>query len=180
MNRNTLRHAVRVLAAVMCVLLISSCGYHLTPVGGLVPQGTKSIAIPVFLNGTLEPSIDIEVTHAVVEEFMSDGRLHVVGTGEADIILLGKITKFEVVPVVYTKESYAQSYNVVMGISLTVEDAKTRAVLLQDKGLGTVFVSNYAVSIGDIKTTKMNKSSAIKNASRDMASSIRSRILEGF
>lgn len=167
-------------AGALILVLSLACGYKFTPVGGVVPQGTKTIAIPVFLNGTLEPSIDIEATRAVVEEFMSDGRLHVVGTDVADIILHGKITKFEVAPASYTVDYYVQSYNVVIGVALTVEDARNRSILLQDKGLGTVFNSNYAVSIGDVKSTKIAKGTALKNASRDLASSIRSRILEGF
>lgn len=160
--------------------LVPSCGYHFTPVGGVVPQGAKTIAIPVFINDTYEPFVDIEVTKAVVEEFLTDGRLQVVSHEAADLVMRGRVTKFELTPTTYTVDSHVQSYNVAIGVSLSIEDAKTQKVLLQDKGLGSVFISSYAVTIGDITATKIAKDTAVKNACKDVASTIRSRVLEGF
>lgn len=170
---------VKVILIISC-LIASSCGYHFTPVGGIVPEGAKTIAIPVFINGTMEPYIDLEVTKAVVEEFLTDGRLKVVSIEAADVILKGRVTKFEVTPASYTADSYVQSYNVSIGVSLTFEDVRTGKVLLQDQGLGTVFISGYAVTIGNISATKIAKDAAIKNASKNLASTVRSRVLEGF
>jgi hypothetical protein len=61
-----------------------------------------------------------------------------------------------------------------------LEDSRTGKALLQDEGLGSVFVSTYATTIGDITATKIAKDAAIKNAGKSLASSIRSRVLEGF
>ncbi len=164
----------------LSALVISSCGYHFTPVGGIVPENAKTIAIPVFINGTYEPFIDTEVTRAVVDEFLADGRLQVVSLEGADIVLKGTVTKFEITPTSYTVDTYVQSYNVSIGVSITIEDAKARKVLLQDTGVGSVFNSGYAVSVGDITKTKIVKETAIKNACKDLASTLRSRVLEGF
>jgi outer membrane lipopolysaccharide assembly protein LptE/RlpB len=162
------------------LLLLTACGYHFTPVGGIVPENAKTIAIPVFINGTYEPFIDTEVTRAVVDEFLADGRLQVVGLEAADIVLKGTVTRFEITPTSYTADTYVQSYNVSIGVSITIEDAKARKVLLQDTGVGSVFNSGYAVSVGDITQTKIAKDTAVKNACRDLASTLRSRVLEGF
>jgi curli biogenesis system outer membrane secretion channel CsgG len=145
-----------------------------------VPEGAKTIAVPVFINGTMEPYIDVEVTKAVVEEFLTDGRLKVAGMEGADLVLKGRVTKFEATPASYTADSYVQSYTISISVSLTLEDSRTGKVLLQDQGLGSVFVSGYAVTIGDITATKIAKDGAIKNASKSLASNIRSRVLEGF
>ncbi len=161
-------------------MVLASCGYHFTPVGGIVPEGAKTIAIPVFFNGTMEPNIDIEVTKAVVDEFLTDGRLKVVSRESADLVLTGRVTRFEITPASYTAESYVQSYNVSIGVSLTFVDARTGKALLQDQGVGSVFISGYAVTIGDISATKIAKDAAIKNASKSLASTVRSRVLEGF
>ncbi|MDA8422540.1 MAG: LptE family protein [Nitrospiraceae bacterium] len=159
---------------------VPSCGYHFSSVDGVVPQGAKSIAIPVFINGTMEPYVDVEVTKAVVEEFLTDGRLKVVSVENADLVLRGRVTKFEMAPLSYTAASYVQSYNVTIGISLSLVDNKTQKVLLQDVGLGSVFNSIYAVAIGDISQTKIAKDGAMKKACKDLASSLRSRVLDGF
>jgi lipopolysaccharide assembly LptE-like protein len=169
----------------MLGLMTSSCGYHFTPVGGIVPPTAKTIAIPVFVNNTMEPYVDVEVTKAVVDEFLSDGRLAVVSIESADLILRGKVTRFELTPASYTADSHVQSYNVSIGVSLTIEDAKTQKVLLKDEGVGSVFISSYTVAISpasivDITSTKIAKDAAVKNACKNLASTVRSKVLEGF
>jgi lipopolysaccharide assembly LptE-like protein len=158
----------------------SSCGYHFTPVGGIVPPDAKTIAIPVFINGTLEPYVDVEVTKAVVDEFLADGRLAVVNIDAADLVLRGRVTKFELTPASYTADSHVQSYNVSIGVNLSIEDVRTQKELLKDQGVGSVFISGYTVFIGDITSTKIGKDAAIKNACKNLASTVRSRVLEGF
>jgi hypothetical protein len=169
---------------IICILVLgllpSSCGYHFTPVGGIVPPSAKTIAIPVFINGTMEPYVDVEVTKAVVEEFLADGRLAVVSVETADLVLKGRVTRFELTPASYTADSHVQSYNVSIGVNLTIEDTRTQKELLKDEGVGSVFISGYAVTIGDITATKIAKDAAIKNACKTLASTVRSKVLEGF
>ena len=80
-------------------MLLSSCGYRFASVGGIVPEDARTIAIPAFINGTAEPYVDVEVTKAVVDEFLTDGRLKVVSAETADLVLQGKVTKFDLTPV---------------------------------------------------------------------------------
>jgi len=169
-------------------MLLSSCGYGFTHVGGIVPEDTKTIAIPTFINGTTEPYVDVEVTKAVVNEFLTDGRLKVVSAETADLVLTGKVTKFEVIPAAYTTDNYVSSYQVIMGISVSVEDMRTHKYILQDSSVGSIFNAGYPVTLStstgvstvDITATKIAKESALKSTSRDVASSLRSRLLEGF
>lgn len=174
-NRN-----VRLIVSIALVVLVSSCGYRFAPAGGIVPQGAKTIAVAVFLNGTYEPFADTEVTKAVVDEFLTDGRLKVVSLEGADLILRGKVTKFEVSALSFTADSHVQQYRTTLSVDVSVEEGKSRKLLWQEKGLSTIFVSSYTVTLGDITATKTAKETAIRDASRDLASSIRSRVLEGF
>jgi hypothetical protein len=162
------------------LLLLSSCGYGFTSVGGIVPRDTKTIAIPAFVNDTAEPLVDVEMTKAVVKEFLTDGRLKVVSAETADLVLKGKVTKFEMIPAAYTVDNYVQAYRVYIGLNVTVEDVKTHKIILQDTGIGSVFNATYGVSIGDITTTKIAKEAALQSASKDVASTVRSRLLDGF
>ncbi len=169
-----------VIFAVFAALFVSSCGYRATPVGGIVPEKAKTIAIPVFINGTNEPYVDVEVTKAVVEEFLTDGRLQVVSLEAADVVMRGRVVRFDLIPLSYTLDSYVQQYQVNISVNVSIEEAKTQKILWQERGLSTIFVSSYPVSIGDITATKIAKDGAIKNASKDIASTLRSRVLEGF
>jgi hypothetical protein len=145
-----------------------------------VPEGVSTISVPVFFNATNEPYVDVEVTQAVVEEFLTDGRLKVVSLEEANLALHGKITKYEVVPLSYNPQSYVQQYRVRLVVDASLEDLRSKKVLWQEKGIESNFISDYPVTIGDIRATRVAKDAAIKKASQDIAWTLRSRVLEGF
>jgi Lipopolysaccharide-assembly len=172
----------KMIAALLLTLiaLLSACGYRFTPVGGIIPEGARTIAILAFINDTNEPYVDVEVTKAVADEFLADGRLKVTGPEAADLVLKGSVIKFDLTPSGYSADNYVQSYTVSIGVNVSLEDAKTHKLIWQEKGLGSVFVSSYSVALGDITTTKIAKEAALTSASRDVASTIRSRVLEGF
>jgi outer membrane lipopolysaccharide assembly protein LptE/RlpB len=169
-----------VLILLFPLLLTASCGYHLSGTGSLVPQGVRSIAIPAFINNTNEPYVDVEITKAVVNEFIADGRLQVKDVEVAELALRGVVKTFELVALSYTPESYVQQYKVRLVVDAVLEDLRDQKTLWQEKGIETVFISDYPVSIGDIRVTKIAKDAAIKRASQDIAWTLRSRVLEGF
>ncbi len=169
-----------VLVLLALLLLLSSCGYRFTPVGGIVPEDARTIAILAFVNSTHEPYVDVEVTKAVVDEFNADGRLKVVSSESADLVLKGSVTKYDLTPSGYTTDNYVQSYTVSIGVNVSVEDMKSQKIIWQETGLGSVFVTSFSVTLGDITATKIAKNTALRNVSRDVASTLRSRLLEGF
>ena len=188
-------NSIRSIALLAAFLFASSCGYHLSGTGGLVPEGARLIAVPVFINGTNEPYVDVEVTRAVVQEFLTDGRLKIVGPEEAELVLHGKVTKYEAQPLSFTANARIQQYRVRLTVEARLEDLRTKKVLWQQKGINSLFISDYSVAydivtdpttsapIGEaanISQTKISKESAIQKASRDIAWTIRSLVLEGF
>lgn len=170
----------RFIVPLVWVLLISSCGYHFSGTGAIVPEGVKTISVPVFFNATNEPYVDVEVTRAVVEEFMTDGRLKVASLEEAELALRGRIMKYEVIALSYTAESYVQQYRVHMVVEASLEDLRAKKILWQERGIESSLISDYAVTLGDVRSTRVAKDAAIKKASQDIAWTLRSRVLEGF
>ena len=73
-----------------------------------------------------------------------------------------------------------QAYNVSITVSISVEDTKTQKLILQDVALTDYFTSTYTVAIGDISQTKIAKEAAVQSACQDIASTVRSRVLDGF
>jgi hypothetical protein len=141
--------------------------------------------VPSFLNNTNEPYIDVDLTAAVVKEFITDGRLRVVDVAEADLVLRGRVVKYEANPISYTPSSFAQQYRIRMVVDASLEDLRTKKVLWKENGIEAVFLSDYPVSYPspervDITMTKIAKEAAIKKASQDIAWTLRSRVLEGF
>jgi outer membrane lipopolysaccharide assembly protein LptE/RlpB len=168
-----------VVLAMLCVA-ISSCGYHLSGKGSLVPEGAKTIAVPAFINNTNEPYVDLELTKAVVDEFIADGRLRIVDVEVADLALRGAVVKYEVTALSFTADSFVQQYRVRIVVNASLEDLKAKKTLWQENSIEAVFISDYPVTIGNITATKIAKESAIKKAGQDIAWTLRSRVLEGF
>jgi len=158
----------------------SSCGYRLSGTGLLVPEGTKTIAVPGFINDTNEPYVDLEVTKAVTDEFIADGRLRVVDVEGADLVLRGRVVKYDVTALSYTATNYVQQYRVRLVVDVSLDDLRSKKTLWREAGIEAVFIADYSVTIGDITTTKTAKESSIKKTSQDIAWTLRSRVLEGF
>ncbi|MFQ6067250.1 MAG: LptE family protein, partial [bacterium] len=54
----------------------------------------SKIAIPIFSNQTFKYGLEQTLTDSIINEFISDGRLHVVGPNEADVVLSGEIVSY--------------------------------------------------------------------------------------
>mgnify|MGYP001586375907 FL=1 len=167
---------------ILAILLMamSSCGYRLSGKGSLVPEGAKTIAVPAFINNTNEPYVDLEVTKAVVDEFIADGRLRIVDVEAADLALRGTVVKYEVAALSFTANAFVQQYKVRIVVNATLEDLRAKKTLWRENNIEAVFISDYPVTIGDIRVTKIAKESALKKAGQDIAWTLRSRVLEGF
>lgn len=74
----------------LSIISLSGCSYKLVPFS---PVSSK-IAIPIFSNQTFKYGLEQTLTSAVINEFISDGRLQVVGEKEADVILNGEIVRY--------------------------------------------------------------------------------------
>jgi len=77
------------LLPVLVMCLTSCAGYQL---GGAKPQhlsGVTKIAIPAFVNNTLEPRLGSLVTNAVIKQIQSDGSYQVVSRDQAEAVLEG-------------------------------------------------------------------------------------------
>lgn len=162
------------------LVLVSSCGYRVSGTGFLIPEGTKTIAVPGFINNTNEPYVDLELTKAVSDEFIADGRLRVADVESADLVLRGKVVKYEVTALSFTADTFVQQYRVRLVVDASLEDLRSKKILWKENGIEAVFISDYKVTIGDITATKIAKEVAIKKASQDIAWTLRSRVLEGF
>jgi outer membrane lipopolysaccharide assembly protein LptE/RlpB len=175
-----MRNKIMISVLFASLAVASACGYRLSGTGLLVPEGTTTIAVPGFINNTNEPYVDVDVTKAVTDEFIADGRLRVVDVETADIVLRGKVVKYEVAALSYTADSFAQQYQVRLVVDASLDDLRSKKTLWKENGIEAVFISDYKVTIGDITATKIAKEVAIKKASQDIAWTLRSRVLEGF
>lgn len=79
---------------VCCGLLACGCaGYRLGPTNGEV-AGAKSLRVNLFRNETLEPRLTEAVGTALRRTLQQDGTYRLSTSGEADIVVDGRITRY--------------------------------------------------------------------------------------
>lgn len=78
----------------LALLILSGCGYS---TGYRMPEGVRTVAVPLFRNETfpLRRDVEVEVTRALKQELERRTELRVVADGEsADAILEGIVLEF--------------------------------------------------------------------------------------
>jgi hypothetical protein len=113
-------------------LALGGCGYSFR---GNLPPHIRTVAVPVFVNRTQEPALENTITAAVVNAFVSSGRLRVVPLAQADSVLQGEITGYSLVPLAFDRNINIQEYRLVVTLNLLFRDARQGGVLWRQDGL---------------------------------------------
>ncbi len=126
-SRATRRPHDLLLAIGVCVsLLLTSCTYSFS--GASVPSHINTIAVSTFRNDTLQPSLDQDVTNALIDLFANDSRLNLGTPGQSDAVVEGTITRYDhsVFGLSGTGDSslgaQAEEYRVTLQAAVTVKD----------------------------------------------------------
>ena len=122
----------RVLLLLLLAVLLGGCGYT---VHGTLPSHINTVAVPIFRNRTTEPAIESLITRAVVEAFSTNGRLKVVGSGQADAILDGEITNYNVSSIAFDRDANVRQYRLLVTVNLRMRDVRRNTVLFQQSGV---------------------------------------------
>ncbi len=120
-------------AALLAVLVLAACGYHLAGTGTTVPEGARTIRIERFTNRTRETGLDVHLHRAVEDEFRRQGALRVVTEGDADLVLSGTIRRFTSVPVAFSATDEAVQYQGIMQVSLRLTERESGHLLFENK-----------------------------------------------
>ncbi len=120
-------------AALLALLALSACGYHLSGTGTTIPQGARTIRLELFTNHTREVGLDIRLHRALADEFRRQGTLRVVTEGDADLVLSGHVRGFTNVPVAFSATDEAVQYQGVMRVSVRLTDRESGHLLFENK-----------------------------------------------
>jgi outer membrane lipopolysaccharide assembly protein LptE/RlpB len=163
-------------AALGVVCLIGGCGY--TTSTGLLPTHLKTIAVPLFENGTTEYTLEQEVTDAVIQRFVTDNKLKVVDERSADAVIHGKIVGYRnAVFGIATDQSLAEEYRVTIAVEVTFKDRVKNREIWREANL--IRTANYYVQDVPGQTPKTELDGR-KEAIEKIAEEILSRSVESW
>jgi hypothetical protein len=154
--------------------LAAGCGYTL---GGSLPEHIRTVAVPVFRNSTSEPFIENALTQAVVNAFATSGRVRVVGRADADALLEGEITSYELIPIaVVTGQNIAQ-YRLLVTMNVVFRDMRRNELLWQQRGL--VEQADFRVQ-GQVSETIAREEAAVRQAAVEIGRKVVSLAMDRF
>lgn len=112
----------RILLAVAALGLLS-CGEM--PTRKSVPEGSRQICIPVLVNKTDQPGLDVLLTKKVVQNFIVDGRLRVSPREQADLLLQGTLERYDRLVLTRDASQVPQQYKLQLVVNLELIDLKS-------------------------------------------------------
>ena len=159
------------------ILFFAGCsGYHLSGYGSALPSYIRSIAIPVLKNSSSEPNIQKDATDAIRRAFISDGRLKVVDTRKAELLIRGTLTDYQLRAVSFNSEDSAEEYIVRLGIHVEAYDRVKKKIIFKQK-----FTTQWDYrSSSVVADSESSRYAALKGAYEDLAERLVSITIEQF
>ncbi len=157
-------------------LIFSGCaGYKLGPVKPTAMANIQSLAVPTFMNDTLEPRISVMLTNQVIKQLQLDGSYTVASLDTSDAVLRGRIKTIERRQARGARSDVLRTseLEVAILIEYVLEHSETGAQLSRGvaRGQSDVFLDpNFQLS----------ERQAVQKAGEEAARRLVSNISEGF
>jgi outer membrane lipopolysaccharide assembly protein LptE/RlpB len=177
---NARRYAIVALCvAAVGALLVAGCGYHVAGHSSNLPAEWTTIAVPTFKNDTVQYRIEQQFTQAVIREFITRTKYHIVSDPDsADAVLHGEILSIDTSPVLFDANTgQVTTMLVTVHARVALEGAKAEKPVYQNSDM--VFRSEYQIP-SNVSTFFQQEDPALQRMARDFASQLVANVLEGF
>jgi hypothetical protein len=156
------------------VWLVGGCGYT---IGGNLPSDVRTVAVPIFKNLTQQPAIENVITSGVVNAFASGGRLKVVPIGQADSLLEGEITGYNVESIAFDPSINAQVFRLQVTLNVHFRDLRRNTTLWRQDAVHEQ--ADFRVT-GQVSQTIAFEEGAARQAAVDIGRKVVSLALDRF
>ncbi len=134
--------ARRAIGALALATLAAGCGYSTS---STLDERYQTIHIAGFQNQGREYDLQAPLTNAVIRKFLNDGRLRVVGPGEADLIVTGTILEYDLRGITFDENNDVSQFESFITASVSVSDARSGTPLWQDRVVGETSFSTGVI-----------------------------------
>jgi outer membrane lipopolysaccharide assembly protein LptE/RlpB len=170
----------RVLVALLLVVELAGCGYHLVGTTSFLPEDIETLHVENFVNQTKWVDMDQRLMEALTLEWVRRRRLQLVDNpGQADVILSGTIQRLSVIPVSYDEQGRANEYQMSLQAMVQLKDVRPEEaeVLWEDKA----FSRRTSYAVDPVAVNYFDRQNiAMTELSSDFASALVTAVLEGF
>jgi len=142
-----------------------------------MPGNIATLSIPFFKNRIQKPDVETVITSALIEEFVKSEVAKVVEE-DAEAVINGVITGYELMPVSFNRNDVIQEYRVTIRVEVQLVRNSDGKVLWEDKNITDY--EDFKVSAADVNATKTAEWDAVKKMARDTSRLIKERMLEDF
>jgi len=169
------RIALGLLALATCFLFSGCSGYRLGPAKPEDLAHIQKLAIPVFVNKTLEPRLAVPLTNATIKEFQNDTSYEIASMDEADAALIVEIKQIKRSSFRFNRSNRLISRELMFTVvcEFYVEDLINGDLLLEGKATGR---SNLGIA----DNFQLTERQALTDAGRALAIQIMSKVSEGW
>jgi hypothetical protein len=152
----------------------AGCGYSFR---GTLPDHLRTVAVPVFANRTAEPGVEGVLTRAVVDAFATTGRLRVVRPEEADAVLEGEITGYQLQSIAFDPAANVRQYRLWVTLNLRFRDVRQQRVLFERRGVQER--ADFRVSAA-VAESLVREDAALRAAAAEIARTVVALTLDRF
>lgn len=177
-------------STVVFLALVSSaaCGYYFRSSGEPLGIKMESLAIPMVTSSSSDIDLESDFTRILREEFINNARVPLLGEGQAQFILFGRLYEIGTEPIAYDQQESTLS-----GHTTTFSVTKTRRLTLKldiklvERASGRVLWSeramaeraNYDVGTDPLET-RHNKKQALEEIASLLSKRVFLKTLERF
>ncbi len=155
-------------------IMVTGCAYKSEY---KLPPHIKKIAIPIFGNDTYEYGAENSLTDAVIESFLTDGRLKVTSLMDADALLEGTVSSYGKDVLSYDDYDVAEEYEVYIEADITLKDLTTGEILFKEEGMrGDTTIWHTDLALQRQESEAEGKARAIDNLAKEIVN----RVMRGF
>ena len=171
--------AARCVRFILAIFLLatSGCGYTLE--GTKRPESignARTINISVFRDETNEPNLGFLMAQTTRDKFLNDGRLQIVNSSAADLVLNAVVREYRLDPIGFTSSDQAKRYRVVIKTAVRLRNLRTgRDILKQEIDTNSEFDVESSVT-----SSASNREATNTKAAEFFATELISLVLEGF
>lgn len=169
---------LKAVALATLILLTIGCGYALVGRGSNIPEDVQIMYLDPLENSTRRAQVEQILSQAIADEVVLRGRFDLSsGEEEADAVLSGEITGFQVTPVSFDNEGLAQEYEIQIGASMEFRRVGSDEILWRNQAY--VFRENYELE-EDEASFFDRENVAITQVAIIFAKTLLTDLMEGF